>query len=788
MMTPDDPNPGESLETLDWGPAPESDEAARQWIQRSGKQPAHFIGGDWFAPDGAKRFASRCPATGETLRDVLQGSTDDVDRAVQAARAALPAWQELGPEGRARCLYAIARSIQKQSRLFAVIETLDNGKPIRETRDIDIPLVVRHFYHHAGSAHLLDETDPGAEPWGVCGQVIPWNFPMLMLAWKVAPALACGNTVVLKPAEWTSLSALLFGEICQKAGLPAGVLNIVTGDGDTGAAIVSHPDIDKVAFTGSTEVGRIIRKATAGSGKGLTLELGGKSPYIIFEDADIDSAVEGLVDAIWFNQGQVCCAGSRMLVQESISEEVHRKVEERMSRLRVGNPLDKAIDIGAMVEKQHLNQVEAMCERAISEGLECFQPDIELPQQGYWFPPTLFRDAPLASEIASEEVFGPVLVSTTFRTPQEAVKIANHSRYGLAASIWSQDIDTALDVARKVEAGTVWVNGTNMFDASSGFGGMKESGFGREGGREGLRAYLRDVKPMSPNEDTAANSTELVDAQDAVGSLDRTAKLYIGGKQVRPDGGYSFEVQTPGGELIGLAARSNRKDVRNAVEAASRSGWSAMNGHVRAQVLWFIAENMEPRRDELAQLIDQMTGCGSTEAQQEVDESVSRWTWWASWADKHDGAVHDTPWRGLVLAVHEPFGTAGLICPQKKPLLGLVALSAPLLATGNCVIAVPSTAALAAVEMCRIIEHSDLPAGALNLLTGDASEIGEVIAAHDDVDLLWHVSDDLLASQLESAAAGNMKVCWRPGSLSDRSRRMMDRGAQVKNIWLPHGI
>jgi len=788
MMSPDKHNPAESLETLDWGPAVESAEEARSWIEKSGTQPAHFIGGEWSAPTAAKRFSSRCPATGEVLRDVLQGSSDDVDRAVQAARTALPTWQAMGPDGRARCLYAIARNIQKESRLFAVVESLDNGKPIRETRDLDIPLVVRHFYHHAGSAQLLDETDPGAEPWGVCGQIIPWNFPLLMLAWKIAPALACGNTVVLKPAEWTSLSALLFAETCQKSGLPDGVINIVTGDGETGAAIVSHPDIDKVAFNGSTEVGRIIREATAGSGKGLTLELGGKSPYIIFEDSDIDSAVEGLVDAIWFNQGQVCCAGSRMLVQESISDEVHRKVEERMSRLRVGNPLDKAIDIGAMVEEKHRDQVAAMCERAKGEGITCIQPPIDLPEQGYWFPPTLFREAPLSSEIASQEVFGPVLVSTTFRTPQEAVKIANHSRYGLAASIWSQDIDTALDVARKVEAGTVWVNGTNMFDASSGFGGMKESGFGREGGREGLRAYLRDVKPMTPTDGDTSATGGIVNSTSTDPALDRTAKLYIGGKQVRPDGGYCFEVQSPAGELLGLAARSNRKDVRNAVEASHRSKWGSMTGHARAQVMWFIAENLEPRSDDLAQLIDQMTGCGAEAAQKEVQQSVARWIWWASWADKHDGAVHDTPWRGLVLAVHEPFGTAGLICPQQNPLLGLVALCAPLLATGNRVIAIPSTAALAAVEMCRIIEHSDLPAGALNLLTGDAAEIGPVLAGHDDVDLLWHVSDEPLARKLEAASAGNMKVCWRPGELSDRSRRMLDRGTQVKNIWLPHGI
>ena len=786
-MTPEETNPSHLLDTLDWGPAPEVASQVRDWIERSGKNPAHFIGGEWVSPAKASRFPSRYPATGEVLRDVLQGTPEDVDKAVQAARGALAGWQQLGTAGRARHLYAIARAIQKESRLFAVLETLDNGKPIRETRDIDIPLVIRHFYHHAGWARILEETDPGAQPWGVCGQVIPWNFPLLMLAWKVAPALACGNTVVLKPAEWTSLSALLFAEICEKVGLPAGVFNIVTGDGDTGAAIVSHADIDKIAFTGSTEVGRIIRKVTAGTGKGLTLELGGKSPFIIFEDADIDSAVEGLVDAIWFNQGQVCCAGSRLLIQESIADVVHRKVEERMSRLRVGNPLDKAIDMGALVDEEHLARIKEMCDRAIGEGLKCVQPKIDLPKAGYWFLPTLFPDAPLTSEIASEEVFGPVLVSTTFRTPSEAIKIANHTRYGLAASVWSQDIDTAIEIARQVKAGTVWVNGTNLFDASSGFGGMKESGFGREGGREGLRAYLRPDR-----RDTSAQAPvpvgAIITATEGDAALDRTAKLFIGGKQVRPDGGYSFEVRSPGGELIGLAGQSNRKDVRNAVEAAGRSGWAGMTGHARAQILWFIAENLEPRSGQIAQLIDEMTGCGEEAAREEVAETVDRWTWWASWADKHDGAVHDAPIRGLVLALHEPYGTAGLICPETKPLLGLVAFCAPLLAAGNAVIAIPSTACLAAVEMCRVIEHSDLLPGALNLLTGDAAEIGPVLAAHDDVDLLWYDSQGNLGAELETASAGNMKVCWCPGDPSIRSRELLDRSVQVKNIWLPHGI
>ncbi|MFL2858079.1 MAG: aldehyde dehydrogenase family protein [Planctomycetota bacterium] len=788
-MSNDTSNPSQILETLDWGPAPEDQSAALEWIARSGETPAHFIGGEWTPSESGQTFPTKNPASGAVLRELASGTANDVAKAVEAAKSAQPTWQELGPEGRARHLYALARGIQKQSRLFAVVETLDNGKPIRETRDIDIPLVARHFYHHAGWAHILEESHPDAQPWGVCGQIIPWNFPLLMLAWKIAPALACGNTVVLKPAEWTSLSALLFAELCEKTGLPAGVVNIVTGAGETGAALVENPDVDKVAFTGSTEVGRIIREATAGSGKGLTLELGGKSPYILFEDADIDSAVEGLVDAIWFNQGQVCCAGSRLLVQESIAADVHARIEARMKKLRVGNPLDKAIDIGAIIDDEHLQRVEAMCERAQSEGIACIQPDLEFPAEGNWFPPTFFPEAPLSSEIATEEIFGPVLVSTTFRTPAEAIKIANHTRYGLAASVWSQDLDTALHVARKIKAGTVWVNGTNMFDASSGFGGMKESGFGREGGVEGLKAYLRNEAEVPGEPQDTPSPVKAIEESDFP-DLDRTAKLWIGGKQVRADGGNSYPVLAPSGETVGLAALANRKDVRNAVEAAGKSSWAGMTGHGRAQVLWFIAENMESRKEDFVRLLMDLTGDQEETCRAEFEMAVGEWTKWASWADKHDGHVHDTPWRGLVLAVHEPFGTAAAICPNtpNAPLTSFVSMVAPLLAAGNHVVAVPSVHSLAAVEMCRVLEYSDLPAGALNLLTGNPAELAPVLAAHDAVDLICTFGKGDLSAEIERLSTGNMKVCWKMGTCIDSPLEVLDRASQIKNIWLPHGI
>ncbi len=372
-----------------------------------------------------------------------------------------------------------------------MLESLDNGKPIRETRDLDVPLAARHFYHHAGWAQLQEQEFSAYGPLGVVGQIIPWNFPLLMLAWKVAPALAAGNTVVLKPAEYTSLTALLFAELAHKAGLPPGVLNIVTGDGQTGAALVDHPDVNKIAFTGSTEVGRLIRQKTAGTGKSLTLELGGKSPFIVFDDADLDGAVEGIVDAIWFNQGQVCCAGSRLLVQEGIAAEFTRRLKRRMGTLRVGHPLDKSIDMGAIVDPIQLQRIGALVDRGVAEGAEKFQPDIVMPTTGCFYPPTLLTNVQTASTVATEEIFGPVLVSMTFRTPDEAVQLANNSRYGLSASIWSETIGLALDIAPKLQCGVVWVNATNLFDAAVGFGGYRESGFGREGGREGIFEYLK---------------------------------------------------------------------------------------------------------------------------------------------------------------------------------------------------------------------------------------------------------------------------------------------------------
>ncbi|MEU9111867.1 aldehyde dehydrogenase family protein [Streptomyces sp. NPDC048483] len=456
-----------------------------------------FIDGEFGEGAGGKVFKTVSPANEEVLSEVALAGAEDVDRAVKAARKAFEKWSALPGAERAKYLFRIARIIQERSRELAVLESLDNGKPIRESRDADLPLVAAHFFYYAGWADKLDHAGYGANPrpLGVAGQIIPWNFPLLMLAWKIAPALATGNTVVLKPAETTPLSALFFADICRQAGLPKGVVNILTGDGSTGAELVAHPDVNKVAFTGSTEVGKAIARTVAGTDKKVTLELGGKAANIVFDDAPIDQAVEGIVNGIFFNQGHVCCAGSRLLVQESIQDELLEALKRRMQTLRVGDPLDKNTDIGAINSAEQLARITALADAGEAEGAERWAPACELPGSGYWFAPTLFTGVTQAHRIAREEIFGPVLSVLTFRTPEEAVAKANNTPYGLSAGIWTEKGSRILWMASKLRAGVIWSNTFNKFDPASPFGGYKESGYGREGGRHGLEAYLTPSSP-----------------------------------------------------------------------------------------------------------------------------------------------------------------------------------------------------------------------------------------------------------------------------------------------------
>src|SRR6266699_322768 len=787
-------NVTEIFETMEYGPAPEAAAPGLAWIKEH--EPfGLFINNQWVKPISGQYIESINPATGKQLTKVAAANSADVDAAVAAARTAFESWGKTPGHVRARYMYAIARHIQKHSRLLAVLESLDNGKPIRETRDIDIPLVARHFYYYAGWAQLMESQLTDYQPVGVVGQIIPWNFPLLMLAWKIAPALAMGNTVVLKPARYTSLTALKFAEIMQEIGLPPGVVNILTGEASqVGEALVRHPDVQKIAFTGSTEVGRIIRKATAGSGKKLTLELGGKSPFIVFDDADLDSVVEGVVDAIWFNQGQVCCAGSRLLVQEGVADRLTQKLRARMEKLRVGSPLDKAVDMGAIVSPVQLERIRGLVEKGVEEGAKMWQPSWACPTEGYFYPPTLFTDVSPAATIAQVEIFGPVLVSMTFRTPKEAVELANNTPYGLAASVWSENINLALDVAPKLKAGVVWVNCTNLFDAASGFGGYRESGFGREGGREGMYEYLRagwehtgNEKRETGHERASTFPVSPVPFPDStLPPIDRTYKLFIGGKQARPDQGYSRKILGPDGRVLGEVAEGNRKDVRNAVEAAhAAEGWGRGSGHMRAQILYFIAENLATRADEFAARV----------GRQEVDASIARLFTYAAWADKWDGAVHHTPIRGVTLAMNEPIGVLGIAAPDDVPLLGFVSLMAPAIAVGNTVIGVPSESQpIAATKFYTVLETSDVPDGVINVITGAKDPLAKVLAEHDDVDGMWYFGSGAGVKAVELASASNMKRTWASARSRDwldptqgEGREFLRRATEVKNIWIPYG-
>jgi aldehyde dehydrogenase (NAD+) len=738
---------------------------------------------------------------------------------VAAARAAFESWSQTPGVVRARYLYAIARNIQKHHRLLAVLESMDNGKPIRESRDIDVPLLARHFYYNAGWAQLMATELRDYQSVGVVGQIIPWNFPLLMLAWKIAPAIAMGNTVVLKPASYTRLSALLFAEIVAEAGLPPGVVNIITGSSKAGSMLVEHPNVDKIAFTGSTDVGRILRRQTAGSGKKLSLELGGKSPFVVFEDADLDGAVEGVVDAIWFNQGQVCCAGSRLIVQENVAEKFIRKLKNRMGHMRVGDPLDKAIDMGAIVDRSQWDTVDGWVKTGLTEGGDVFQPDIQLPEKGLFYKPTLITGLDPAAATVQEEIFGPVLVSLTFRTPAEAVELANNTRYGLAASVWSDNINLALDAASKIKAGSVWVNSTNLFDGASGFGGYRESGFGREGGKEGLFEYLRPVWKERPRPDfkapaegkkpawgehvparPAMPSTERADGHD-LPHVDRTPKMYIGGKQVRPDGHYTLAVKNRKGEVIGQVGDGNRKDIRDAVEAAhaahlSKPGWAMRHGYNRSQILYFIAENLDARNNEFVERIVEMTGRTKKSTQAEVDAAVERLFTYAAWADKYGGTVQETTLRGITVAVNEPVGVVGIACPEEYPLLGFVSLMAPAIARGNTVVMIPSPQyPLSATDFYQVLDTSDVPGGVVNIVTGDRDHLTKTLVQHEDVDAVWYFGTAEGSYQVEFESAVNMKRTWvgygLPRDWMDREQgeghEFLHEATQVKNIWVPTG-
>jgi len=778
-----------NYKNIEYGPSLEEDEEVLSWIKNISSSNKNFINGKWIVSKSKKKIQVINPSNKKKLFKLTVSSKKDVDLAVDAANKAHSKWSKLSPFKRSQYIYALARLIQKHSRFLAVLESIDNGKSIRETRDIDIPLVARHFYYHAGwPAKLTADT----QSIGVIGQIIPWNFPLLMLSWKIAPAIACGNTVVLKPAEYTSLTALFFAELCIKAKLPNGVVNIITGDGSTGEHITNHPKIKKIAFTGSTEVGKKIISSTSGSNKKLNMELGGKSPFIVFEDADLDSAIEGVVDAIWFNQGQVCCAGSRLLVQESIEKKFIRKLKQRMEKLRIGNPLDKSIDVGAIISPTQLQKINSLVKKGIKEGSKLWQPSWSCPTEGLFYPPSLFTNVTPSSFIAQVEIFGPVLTSLTFRTPSEAVAIANNTPYGLAASIWSENINLALDVAPKIKAGVIWINSTNLFDASCGFGGFKESGFGREGGSEGIRSYTKISLPEN-NKRKYINKKIKFKLPD----IDRTPKLYIGGKQKRPDGGYSFPLNSINGSFISDIARANRKDVRDSVEIASKAFLKQLTNFNRSQILFYLAENLQQRKKTFVDLLVAITGTSLIRAEKEFEDSCERLFYFASMADKYEGSIHNPPMRGLTLAMKEPLGVIASILDEDTPLLSLVTTLGAIFSTGNTNIIVPGQkTSLLATELYQVFDTSDIPEGYINILTAKTNELTTTLSSHENIDGIWYFGKNKYQKSLViKNTISNLKRYWVPleknidwfSKNEQFLKEFLHQSTQIKNIWIPYG-
>ncbi len=779
-----------NFQNISYGPSPEDSNEVNSWIKNLKKPNNIFINGKFVKSSSSKKLNIINPSTNKKIASLSVASKKDVNIAISAAKKAHVKWAKLSSFKRSKYLYALARLIQKNSRFISVLETIDNGKPIRETRDIDIPLVSRHFYYHAGWA--ARNTNNSDNSIGVVGQIIPWNFPLLMLAWKIAPAIALGNTVVLKPAEYTSLTALYFAELCQKAKIPSGVINIITGDGTTGEFITSHKDIKKIAFTGSTEVGKKIIQTNNDPDKKMTMELGGKSPFIVFEDADLDSAVEGVVDAIWFNQGQVCCAGSRLLLQESIEKKFIQKLKKRMEKLRVGDPLDKSIDIGAIVAPVQLKKINSLVNKAQKDGNKLWQPSWSCPTNGLFYPPSLFTNVTPSSFIAQVEIFGPVLTTMTFRKPSEAVSIANNTPYGLAASIWSENINLALDIAPKVKAGVIWINSTNLFDAACGFGGYKESGFGREGGGEGIRAYSK--LPLPRYKSNRLKKSSKIQSSN---SIDRTPKLYIGGKQKRPDSGYSFSSYDSKNNFICDVPNANRKDVRDTVEVASKAVSKSSSNFNRAQILYYLAENFQDRKNTFSNLLSSLIGISQKDAEKEFDQSIERLFYYGAMADKFEGSIHNPPIRGLTLAVKEPIGVVANILNDDFPLLSLITTLGANFAAGNANIIIPGQkTSLLATELYQLLDTSDVPAGYINILTTKQNSLNKILAEHENIDGIWFFSENNNERlKITQSTTSNLKRSWCPQSKnldwSSKEENFLQeflyQSTQVKNIWIPYG-
>lgn len=801
---------------LEYGPCPESDTAVKAWIKahNDGKFGL-FINNEWVHPEGRKYATSYCPADKTPLAETMEGSDADIDTAVEAAKVAHATWSAMSGYERSKHLYSLARHVQKHARLFAVLEALDNGKPFRETKNFDIPQVIRHLYYHAGWAQLMDTEMKDYQPLeGPVGLIVPWNFPAMLLCWKIAPALAMGNAVVLKPASYTRLTALLFAEVCAEAGLPPGVVNVVTGTGRIGSYLADHTDISKIAFTGSTGVGQLLRRRIAGSGKKISLELGGKSPVVIYNTADLDSAVEGVIDAIFFNQGQVCCGGSRALVQEDVYEVFVKKLYKRLENWKIGHSLEKDIDMGALVDESQYKTIKFYVDMAEAEGCTVYKAPVPAPENGWFWPPTVITNVEQCSEVVQEEIFGPVVTVQTFRGEPEAIALANNSKFGLGASVWTENISLAIETAIQIKSGVVWINGHNIMDSAGAFGGYKESGMGRDGGKEGLYEYVKAkwekrVRPTTIQFPTEKLTWGKDDDKDVLPTLlpsltpsagvvgiDKTSKIFVGGAQKRSDGEYVKNIYTPdNNKLLGAVPYCNRKDIRDAVTAArnAQGGWGKRAAHNRAQIMYYLAENLIQRHAAFTTSIMEQTGVTQDEAQREVDVSIERLFYYAAYADKFGGEVKETNFYGVTVSTNEPVGTVAVVCPDEKPLLAMISLIAPLIIRGSTVVVLPSqTAPLVATDLYQVFETSDLPGGVVNIVTGNNDVLAKTLAEHKDVQAMWYHGSEQMCANVEYAAADNMKRTWVNYGVAwpwfdIQGGEFLRKAVEVKHIWIPIG-
>lgn len=807
------------IANLDYSPAPESPLAAMAWLEDGKRVFGNFIDGV-FTPPGKTLFDAINPATGKVLGHFTQSGQDEVDAAYQAAERAQKKWAKLTPYRRAKFLYALERALMKYRRLFEVLESMNKGKPFMREAKGDVTLSARHLGQHAALANNFRHLFPGREAGGVIGAVIAWNFPLMLLIWKLAGAIAAGNTIVIKPGDTTPVTAMLFAEIAQKIKLPPGVMNIVTGDRETGKLMVAHPIPWKISFTGSTPAGQHIQQVLAGTNKKFTAELGGKTPIIVFPDSDLDSVVEAIVRSILMNSGEVCCACSRLIVHQSVAPRLIEMLQRRFARIRVGDQLDKNTDMGPQNSKAQLEKILRMIELARENGATVWQPDCVLPEGGCYTKPTILTNIGTDDPVAKGEVFGPVIAAFEFRTTAEAVELAKRTEFGLAVSIYTNDVAKANHVAKAMKAGTVWINCVEQFDGAAGFGGSRMSGFGREGGYEGMFDVTVDasgpVDPYAPqpNPEPIPEIQELgLDQRDELtpppidlrlvedsddSPLDTTLRFLVNGELVRPDGEMCFAVMSSSGEYLGDVGNANRKDLRNAVSAAykAKDSWADKGGDMRRKVLMFMAERLRLNRFRLASEILRQTGCTSREAFAEVDLAIEQLFTWASWAVTYGGTIQTVAQANMsCIATNGPIGVAGVRAPDTSPLLGIIDLIGPLLAMGNSVVLISGKHALTAMTLVEIFGVKDMPPGVLNILTAkDPDKLATSLAKHGAVNVLWCFgASDATVREIKTEAACNMKQVWAGPALlldwmrSGDPREALRHATEVTNIWTTFG-